>query len=279
MKVSLSSCWTFSRFSHALWLFLALAVRLILETEYKVSKSHTWPFQSAQDLFSLFSLMQKHDYNNLTFPVLHWRVWCPPLPPPPPPAHGLRAPTLTITQVFHLLVFKKRYQFDLAPSLFSSHVLCVTHLIFFQVDLPAYSCAYAVWCWSSQSGVAHKVGLLLRCKSASRILWFFWKWKPMANLSGVYIWAASCSSVSLSISSASSSATSSLSTSSTASFKICFAFCWCHRYCVSNKATWYCFPVFLTRNISEFDDGKFVIERSEWYKVFCFLEGDFHVEI
>ena len=99
----------------------------------------------------------------------------------------------------------------------------------FQVDLPAYSCAYAVWCWSSQSGVAHKVGLLLRCLSASRILWFFWKWKPMANLSGVYIWAASCSSVSLSISSASSSATSSLSTSSTASFKICFAFCWCHR--------------------------------------------------
>ena len=73
-------------------------------------------------LLRTFSVsMQKHDYNNLTFPVLHWRVWCPPLPPPPPPAHGLRAPTLTITQVFHLLVLKKS-QFDLAPSLFSSHV-------------------------------------------------------------------------------------------------------------------------------------------------------------
>ena len=112
-------------------------------------------------LFRTFSVsMQKHDYNNLTFPVLHWRVWCPPLPSPPPPTHCLRAPTLTITQVFRLLVLKKDPNLTLHLPFSHPMFMCVTHLIFFQVDLPAYSCAYAVWCWSSQSGVAHKVGLL-----------------------------------------------------------------------------------------------------------------------
>ena len=69
------SCFFSTRFSQALWLFLALAVRLILETEYKVGRNNwlflchfIWAFSFSGP--SLTSAVSRHLPGN--FSVLLW---------------------------------------------------------------------------------------------------------------------------------------------------------------------------------------------------------------